>query len=165
MKNIRYAQLTFVVIIAIILSSFFDFAMASPNAYVSNFKDNTVSVIDIAKSEVVATIPVEAGPHGMILSTDGRWLYVSSDGSSIVNIIDTNTNKVSGLINVGKSPHGLALTTDGKYLLVCVNSDDKIVYVDTEKKTVVASVSVGKPHTISVSPNGEVAYVASQEVG
>jgi 40-residue YVTN family beta-propeller repeat/40-residue YVTN family beta-propeller repeat len=165
MLNIRHVNLIFVVFITIILSSFSVFAAANPNAYVGNFKDNTVSAIDIAKGEVVATIPVEAGPHGMILSTDGRWLYVSSDGSSSVNVIDTNTNKVSSLINVGKSPQGLSLSPDGKYLLVCVNGDDKIVYVDTKKKKIVASVKVGKPHTISVSPKGKVAYVTSQVVG
>ena len=34
-------------------------------AYVSNFKDNTVSVVDTDAGKVVATVPVSAGPHGM----------------------------------------------------------------------------------------------------
>src|SRR5207244_9620353 len=45
---------------------------AGPKAYVGNFKDNTVSVIDTATRAVVATVPVVAGPHGMGVTPDGR---------------------------------------------------------------------------------------------
>lgn len=165
MKDIRCGNLIFVMFTVAMFLLFVVSAAASPNVYVGNFKDNTVSAVDTDESRVVATIPVDAGPHGMILSRSGRWLYVSSDGASSVSIIDTMTNKVSGKINVGKSPNGLALTADSKYLLVCVNGEDKIAYVDIKKKKVVASVKIGKPHTISVSPDGKVAYVTSQVVG
>ena len=72
----------FVAVVA--LSLVFSIAAAGPKAYVGNFKDSTVSVIDTATAAVVATVPVAAGPHGMTITPDGRWLYVSSDGASIV---------------------------------------------------------------------------------
>ena len=40
-------------------------AAAGPKAYVGNFKDNTVSVIDTRTGAVIATVPVGAGPHGV----------------------------------------------------------------------------------------------------
>ena len=46
-------------------------AHAGPKAYVGNFTDNTVSVIDTSTGRVVATIPVAAGPHGLAISQDG----------------------------------------------------------------------------------------------
>ncbi len=52
---------------------------AGPKAYVGNFKDNTVSVIDTDAGAVVATVPVAAGPHGMAMTHDGRNVYVSGD--------------------------------------------------------------------------------------
>ena len=61
---------------------------AAAKAYVSNFKDNTVSVIDTAASKVVATVPVAAGPHGMVVSPDGSTVYVSGDAGSTVSVID-----------------------------------------------------------------------------
>jgi len=64
-------------------------APVDPKAYVGNFKDNTVSVIDTGRAAVVGVIPVAAGPHGMSLSPDGLTLYVSGDGSSQVSVIDT----------------------------------------------------------------------------
>ena len=138
-------------------------ALAGPKAYVGNFKDNTVSVIDTAKNTVVSTIPVAAGPHGMVISPDGRRLYVSSDGTSVLNLIDTTVDRVVKTIEVGKSPHGVALTPDGKLLLVAVNGEDRIVFVDTGTQAAAGSVRVAKPHTIAVQPDGRVAYVSSQD--
>lgn len=140
-------------------------ATAAPKAYVGNFKDNTVSVIDTAAAKVVATVPVAAGPHGMGVAPDGRWVYVSGDGSSTLSVIDTATERVMRTIEVGKAPHGVALTPDGGLLLVAVNGEDRIVFVDTATQAVVAKVGVAKPHTIAIRPDGKVAYVASQEPG
>lgn len=140
-------------------------ATAGPKAYVGNFKDNTVSVIDTAAGKVVATVPVAAGPHGMGVTSDGRWVYVSGDGSSTVSVIDTATDRVVRTIEVGKTPHGVALTPDDRLLLVAVNGADRIAFVDTATQAVVATVGVAKPHTIAIRPDGKVAYVASQEPG
>src|SRR5262245_20698572 len=138
---------------------------AATKAYVGNFKDNSVSVIDTASGSVVATIPVAAGPHGMTSTPDGRTVYVSGDASSDVTIIDAAADRPVGKIDVGKSPHGLAMTADGKLLLVGVYGDDKIAFVDTATQRVVGTVAVPKPHTIAIRGDGKVAYVASQEPG
>ena len=140
-------------------------ALAGPKAYVGNFKDNTVSVIDTTAGSVVSTIPIAAGPHGMTITPDGRWLYVSSDASSTISVIDTSTDRVSKMIEVGKSPHGVTLVPGKELLLVAVNGEDKIVFVDITKQAVIATVDVGKPHTIGVSPNGKMAYISSQVPG
>ena len=140
-------------------------AVAGPKAYVGNFKDNTVSVIDTVAGKVVSTIPVGMGPHGMGITPDGRWLYVSNDGASTLSLIDTTTDSVTRTIEVGKSPHGVALIPKSRLLLVCVNGDDRVAFVDTSTQAVVATVAVAKPHTVSVRSDGKEAYVASQEPG
>jgi YVTN family beta-propeller protein len=150
---------------AIALVTTLSAAAAGPKAYVGNFKDNTVSVIDTGTGAVVATVPVAAGPHGMGVTPDGRAVYVSGDGSSEVSVIDTATDRVARTINVGKTPHGVAMTPDGRLLLVGVYGEDKIAFVDTATQQVVASVAVPKPHTIAITPDGRLAYVASQEPG
>jgi YVTN family beta-propeller protein len=140
-------------------------ATAGPKAYVGNFKDNTVSVIDTLAGKVVATIPVATGPHGMGITSDGRWLYVSGDGSSSLSVIDTANDRVARTVEIGKTPHGVALTPDGRLLLVCINGEDRIAFFDTGTQAVVAAVAIAKPHTIAIRPDGKVAYVASQEPG
>ena len=44
--------------------------------YVTNEKDNTVSIIDSSKLEVVKTIKVGQRPRGITLSKDQKWLLI-----------------------------------------------------------------------------------------
>jgi YVTN family beta-propeller protein len=134
-------------------------------AYVGNFKDNTVSVIDTDAGKVVATVPVAAGPHGMAITQDGRTVYVSGDGSSSLDVIDTATDKVVKTIDVGKAPNGIALTPDNKLLLVTVYGENRLALIDTAKQVVVTTIAVPKPHTVAISPDGKLAYVTVQEPG
>jgi YVTN family beta-propeller protein len=138
---------------------------AGPKAYVGNFKDNTVSVVDVELKRVTATIPVPPGPHGIVITPDNRWVYVASDGASTVSVIDTATDKLVENIEVGKNPHGVAVTRDGRYVLVGVYDTDSVAFIDTNTRKVIGSVSVGKPHNIAVHPSGGVAYVGSQTPG
>lgn len=138
---------------------------AGPKAYVGNFKDGTVSVIDTGTERVVATVPVAAGPDGIMVAPGGRSVFVSGSGASTVSEIDASTDRVARNIDVGKGPQGLAMTTDGKWLLVAVNGDDRVAFVDTTAHGVSATVPVPKPHTIAIRPDGRQAYVASQEPG
>src|SRR5262245_36481369 len=52
-------------------------AITTPKAYVGLFQDNAVGVIDTGTNQEITTIPVPAGPHGMVLSPDGDELFVS----------------------------------------------------------------------------------------
>lgn len=141
------------------------FAAPAAKAYVANFKDNTVSVIDTETRKVIATVPVVAGPHGMAITHDGRTVYVSGDRSSSLDVIDTSVDEVVKTINVGKAPNGLALTPDDRLLLVAVYGEDRIVVIDTAAQTVVGEIAVPKPHTVATSPDGRLAYVTVQEPG
>ena len=152
-------------VVALSLAACASVAAAAPKAYVGNFKDSTVSVVDTGSGAVVTTIPVATGPHGMAVSGDGRFVYVTGDGSSSLSVIDTAVDRVAKTIEVGPTPHGIALLPDGKTLLVGVYGADRVAFVDTASGAVVASVAVAKPHTIAVRPDGKLAYVASQQPG
>ena len=140
-------------------------ALAAPKAYVGNFKDDTVSVIDTAGNTVTAVISVAKGPHGMVMGGDGRTLFVSGDGSSQVSIIDTHNDHVVRTLEVGKTPHGLALSADGRRLLVALYGEDRVAVIDTASGTEAASIAVAKPHTIAWLPSTQRVYVASQAPG
>jgi YVTN family beta-propeller protein len=165
MSFIMPSKLARVLVTAATLALTSGLANAGPKAYVGNFADNTVSVIDTADNKLVATVPVATGPHGMAITQDGRTVYVTGDGSSALSIIDTASDQVVKTIEVGKTPNGIALTPDGKFLLVTVYGEDRVAFLDTATQTVVASVGVLKPHTAAISPDGKLAYVTSQEPG
>ncbi len=140
-------------------------AAAGAKAYVGNFKDSTVSVVDTQAGAVIKTIAVAAGPHGMATSPDGRFVYVTGEASSSMSVIDTGSDTVARTVEVGATPHGVAMLPDGRTILVGVYGADRVAFVDTASGSVVATVPVAKPHTIAVRPDGKVAYVASQEPG
>jgi len=138
---------------------------AGPKAYIGNFKDDTVSVIDTAASRVVATVPVAAGPDGIAVASDDAQVFVSGSSVSSLSVIDTASDRVTATVEIGKGPQGLAITPDGRWLLVAVNGEDRVAIVDTAKRAVAATVPVAKPHTIAIRPDGGQAYVSSQAPG
>ena len=140
-------------------------AGAAAKAYIGLFKDNAVAVLDTGSNRVLRTIPIPAGPHGLVITPDGRTVYVSSDGASTVSVIDTATDQVKRTIEVGKMPHGLAITPDGRQLLVAVFGTSRVAFIDTARNQVVAQVPVPSPHNFAISPDGQTAYVAAQKQG
>jgi len=138
---------------------------AGPKAYVGNFKDSTVSVIDTGSASVVATVPVAPGPDGIAVARDDAQVFVSGSGASGISVIDAATDKVKDTVEVGKGPQGLAITPDGRWLLAAVNGEDRVAIVDTASHAIAGTVPVPKPHTIAIRPDGQQAYVSSQEPG
>ena len=140
-------------------------ALPMVKAYVGLFKDNAVAVLDTSTNHVAKTIPVPTGPHGLVITPDGRQVYVSSDGASTVSVIDTATDAVTASVDVGKTPHGLALTPDAKTVLVAGFGTNQVSFLDTATNAVAGAVPVPSPHNIAISPDGRRAYVASQVQG
>ena len=91
-------------------------AVAQPAAYVANLGSDTVSVVDIATQNVVATLPVGNDPDGVAATPDGSRVYVANFLSDNVSVIDTSNNTVIATIDVGTGPVGLALTPDGVFV-------------------------------------------------
>ncbi len=134
-------------------------------AYIGLFKDNAVAVLDTASNTVKKTIAIPTGPHGLVVTPDGRWVYASSDGASTVSVIDTRTDEVSTSIEVGPTPHGLAITPDGSRVLVAGFGTDQVEAIDTGTNQIVWAVPVPQPHNIAITPDGTTAYAASQLKG
>jgi len=140
-------------------------AAAAPKAYVGLFKDNAIAVLDTGTNRVQGTIPVPQGPHGIVITPDGRKVYVSSDGASTVSVIDTQTDKIVRSIEVGPNPHGLAIAPDGRQVLVGAFGTNQVLLIDTGTDQIVKRLPVPMPHNSVLSPDGHMAYVGSQQQG
>jgi YVTN family beta-propeller protein len=140
-------------------------AAGAPKAYVGLFKDDSVAVIDTVQNKVLTTISVPKGPHGLVMTPDGRKVYVSSDGASTVSVIDTASDRVVTSIDVGTNPHGLALSGDGSRVLVSSWGSNQAEVIDTTTDRVIGNVSVAQPHNGTLSRDGRIGWVASQKQG
>jgi YVTN family beta-propeller protein len=136
-----------------------------PKVYVGLFKDNAVAVVDPAGHRVLATIPVPPGPHGLVITPDGRKVYVSSDGASTVSVIDTTADRVISSVDVGANPHGLTMSRDGREVLVSGFGTNQALIVDTSSDRVVGRVPLAQPHNGALSPDGRTAFIGSQQQG
>src|SRR5262245_4158185 len=140
-------------------------AATPPKAYVGLFGDNAVAVIDTSTDRVTKTIPIAAGPHGLVITPDNKWVYVSSDGDSVVSVINTSTDEITSTIDVGTMPHGLAITPDGKRVLVADFGTDQVEAIDTSTNQLTWEVGVPQPHNLAITADGQTVYAASQKAG
>lgn len=64
-------------------------------AYVACYNaPSWVSVVDIARREIVKTIPTGSGSCGMTMTNDERYAVVSSDQDDSISVIDTEVDEV-----------------------------------------------------------------------
>ena len=97
-------------------------------AFVTNEKDNSVSVIDTEKLEVIKTFPVGQRPRGIIMSNDGKWLIVCTSDDNIIQVYDTKTYELVKTLPSGPDPELLTCIrpATGSYV---ANEDDNLVTV------------------------------------
>jgi PQQ-dependent catabolism-associated beta-propeller protein len=131
--------------------------------YVSNEKDNTISVIDSNKLAVVATWKVGRRPRGITLSLDGKWLYVCASDDNRVDVVDTSTGKVMRNLRSGPDPELFVLHPKGSPLYIANEDDNMVTVVDVETNRLLAQVPVGvEPEGMGISPDGTVLVNTSE---
>jgi len=129
-------------------------------AYVANFGDNTVSVIDASTDKPCvtsstcasgATYPVSlttGNPFALAITPDSSKVYVANAGTGTVAVIKTGTDKLcttstcfSGAtypISIGGSgyvPSGIAILPTGKKAYVADQGQDKVSVIDLTSDT------------------------------
>jgi len=131
-------------------------------AYISNYGDRTVSVINTQTNTVVESIPVGSQPQGVAVSPDGSRVYVTDQESSMVSVINTSTNAVIANINVDSSPAGIVVSLDGSKIYVTSSVFNNVDVISTVTNTILAKIPVGGlPNGIIISPDGSKVYVAN----
>ena len=131
--------------------------------YVSNEKDDTVTVIDSETYEVIKTFDVGERPRGITIAKDFSKLYICASDSDAVQVIDIATDKILHDLPSGEDPEQFVLHPDNRHLYIA-NEDDAIAtVVDVESRTVVAQIDVGvEPEGMAVSHDGKWAIVTSE---
>lgn len=145
-------------------------AVTNTRAYISNYLDDTITVVDTINGTVLTTIPV-ASAGMVVVKQDGTRLYVTNPGdgsgtaAGTVTVIDTNTYTVVSTITVGKTPLDATLSPDGKTLYVVNYTDGTVSKISTATNKVIGTVkNIGtKPTFIAVSRDGKKIYVAGAD--
>ncbi|HEY0905688.1 MAG TPA: cytochrome D1 domain-containing protein [Methylophilus sp.] len=85
-------------------------------AYVTS-QDGGVTVVDLATMTPTGSIDVKgAGPRGLGVTEDGKWLIVATRENGSISVVDTATRQVVKQIPVGKNPEFVRVK--GRYAYV-----------------------------------------------
>ena len=89
--------------------------------YLTDWKTNSVLVINLTDKSVTASIAVGTGPDQMILT--GNKVYVANKGGfgndNKISVINPATNSVENIITVDDMPNSMVLDKDNKLWVLC----------------------------------------------
>ena len=152
-------------------------AVLSPNGKqvaVSNWGDESVSVLDSKSLQEAARIKVGSHPNDLAFARDGR-LFVANAGANSVSVIRDNrvveTIKTSfdPQAPVGSTPAALAITADGKRLYVANADNNNVAVVDIAspgKSSVLGFIPTAwYPSALAVSLDGKKLFVGTGKGG
>lgn len=143
-------------------------AAAAPSAlaytiFISNEKENTISVIDSEKLEVIHTIKTGNRPRGIILANEGKWIIVCTSDDNRMQVYDTKTYKWVKDLPSGPDPELPILHASGNPLYVSNEDDNLVTVVDIFSGHVVTDIPVGvEPEGMGMSPDGKVLVNTSE---
>lgn len=127
-----------------------------------------------ADGKLEAKVAVNAHPHEMVRSADGKLLFTTDNGTmrieqagrggNTVSIIDLTRREKIGEISTGefRRPHGITRLPDG-HLLVSTELPDALLRIDPVRRAVVRVYPTqGKTaHMVTASRDGQWAWVSN----
>lgn len=149
---------------AVLLSAAFSVARAqAAMIFVSNEKDDTVTVVDSDSLKVVKTIPVGHRPRGIIITPDHKDIIVCLGDDAQLAVIDANTFKVTRLLDSGSDPELLNIDPEGRTLYIANEDDSLVTVMDFKTGEVTKEVPIGvEPEGMAVSPDGHIVVATSE---
>ena len=149
-------------------------------AYVSNFgrysvypagdtehdkAGHTITAVDLVDRKVKSTFDLgtHTGPHGMIVSHDGKFLWATTETPQAVVEIDTASGKILHVWNTNQQRSHMIVTTPNETKFYVTNTVSGSVSVIDRASSEVKVVSTG-PGTegIAISPDGKEVWAASR---
>lgn len=142
-------------------------------AYIGNFDDGSISVIDLGTNKEVKRITGFYEPHGVTFNADASKAYIANFGAHHVDVVDTSKHEIIKQLSIGdvyqvasKNPDrylseikGIAnvtLTPDGRFGYAADGDSNLVAVIDTEKDRIVKTIPVGEePWRAYFSPDGK----------
>lgn len=101
--------------------------------YVSAYFDGDLSIVDIANSYDVTTVPLGTGmsyPEGVDISPDESTVAIALQGNDKVAFYNITDGSLT-YYDVGIDPNGVSYSGDGTHLAVTMQNGDEVWYIDT----------------------------------
>ncbi|MDZ7317045.1 MAG: hypothetical protein ONB24_13070 [candidate division KSB1 bacterium] len=142
-------------------------------AYVSNWVDNSISIVDLEKGTLIGNLAVGKGPEGILVVDDYAFVCVTGyagwgmpfETGNLV-MIDTRTDQIVHILETPTNPQDAALAPDGRIHVLCTGDyaalGGKIAVVDLYTgpnwniPAVVDTIDIGgSPGDLEITPQGK----------
>jgi YVTN family beta-propeller protein len=121
-----------------------DFDPQTAMVYVANGQSGGITVIDPAKGEVTANIPMEGSLEAMAFDGRGR-LFVNTEDKSEIQVVDTTTLKPVAAWPISPVEGGTGLAIDPvSHRLFSSGGNGKLAVVDSDTGALVATPEIGE---------------------
>ncbi len=137
---------------------------ASPTGriFVTNEKDNSVSVINGETLEVEKEIGIGNRPRGIGISPDGTEVYVAVSEENSIAVFDPKTLEVLRKFESGSDPETFAVHPNGN-IYISNEDDAKASVYNPKTGELLAEIQVGlEPEGVAISPDGSKVIVTSE---
>jgi len=126
---------------------------------------NTITVVDLVERKVKTTFDLgtHTGPHGMVVSHDGRLMWVTTETPQAVLEVDASSGKILHVWNTTQDRSHMIVTTPAEKKFYVTNTVSGSVSVIDKATGEVKVISTG-PGTegIAISPDGKEVWAASR---
>ena len=122
----------------------FDVSTDGKEIWVANAQDGTISIIDAAAKNVIATLAANVGGANRLKFTpDGTRVLVSSLRDSDLVVLDASARTEIKRIKLGHGAAGIVMPPDGARAFVACSPDNYVSVVDLRSLEVVGHIDVG----------------------
>ena len=112
--------------------------------YVANGASGGITVIDPAKGEIAATVPIEGKLEGLAFDGRGR-LFVNTEDKSIIQVVDTRTLRPLAAWPIAPVEGGTGLAIDAvHHRLFSAGGNKMLAVVDSDTGVLVATPEIGE---------------------
>jgi len=128
---------------------------------------NTLTVVDLARLEPVATIDLgeQTRPHGIMwLPGEGDRVAVTTEGNGTLTVVDVAARRVAGVVATEQRiSHQVAVTPDGRRAFVANIGSGSVSVIDLERMALERNIPTGAgAEGVAVRPDGSEVWVSNR---
>lgn len=141
-------------------------------AYVSEYYNGGVRIIDLPSNTLRSTIPLRGNLDELLQI--GSKIYVTNSNGYYLYIIDTGTDQVTDSIEVGYGSNSLRLDKNGKLWVLCAGRQDpylngSLVRINPADNSIEQKLGISRqnehgPMKLRISGNGSTLYWLNRDV-
>jgi YVTN family beta-propeller protein len=120
--------------------------------WAANRGDSTISVIDTASMQAIATLSTPKFAFRLRFTPDGRRVLATIPDAAALLVFDAQSRQESGRVALEGAPLSVAVSADGLLAYVVVGGTDRVAEIDLAKLAVTRSFPTGAgPDSLAIS--------------